>query len=521
MSEALLDVQKLDTHCDCGCETCRRQKGWLVELVVKVARAKRTTVSERLVPSGADGDGHEGPDREESESRRRRGQQPGRPGHGRRRYEHLPIGEEVTLEPPPAELVCAKCGVPCELVTEGSSAELELEIVVRRRHTRRPAYRPRCQCGRQTLIQASPRPKLIPKGLLTVGTVAWLVLLKFELGLPVQRISGMLALTGTELAPGTVAGVFKRVTPLLEALAARIRVHTADSPHLHSDETGWRLLGLAREATCRSCGWLWVLVGHDSVSFRMARTRATAELAKHLGLDPEHPQMPADRLLVLSCDRYSANLSLLRQCPEIVGALCWAHVRRDFWELREHRSLKAWARAWLERIGRLYEAHTAWNQAPGPDGSTCEQRLHGLVLAALAEIEQTLERELEAATLPAPALKALVSLDKHWLGLQPATEVRTIPLDNNPAERALRNPVIVERNCLGSASEWSAEMAAAAWTVLGTAKMAGWNPARHLTDYLDACRLAGDVPADLDRFLPWAASATDHRRWSQSEPDSS
>src|SRR6266571_5871428 len=35
--------------------------------------------------------------------------------------------------------------------------------------------------------------------------------------------------------------------PLLEALAKRIREHTATSSHLHSDETGWRFLGLARE----------------------------------------------------------------------------------------------------------------------------------------------------------------------------------------------------------------------------------------------------------------------------------
>jgi hypothetical protein len=86
----------------------------------------------------------------------------------------------------------------------------------------------------------------------------------------------------------------------------------------------------------------------------------------------------------------------------------------------------------------------------------------------------------------------------------------------------LRNSVIVERNCLGSASEWSARLAAATWTVIGTAKTAGFNPHIYLTDYLDGCRLAGGkAPADLDRFLPWSASPTDSQRWRGQALDSS
>lgn len=81
--------------------------------------------------------------------------------------------------------------------------------------------------------------------------------------------------------------------------------------------------------------------------------------------------------------------------------------------------------------------------------------------------------------------------------------------------------MIVERNCLDSAATWSARMAAACWTMLGTAKMAGWNLHRYLADCLDSCRLAGGTPSNLERFLPWSASTADQLRWSAQELDSS
>ena len=521
MSTDLLDVLKLDTGCDCGCENCRRQKDALVAGMVSLARSKRTTLSERwsgpASPTAAIGQGSEA-----AAQRRPRGQQLGEPGHGRRRYDHLLVSEEVVLAPPPEDLVCTECGLPYEEMSKGSSDEIEVGLVVRRRRTRRPAYGPRCRCQPRALVQAPAPPKLIPKGLLTVNTVAWLLIWKFELATPVQRITGMLALSGLDLAPGTVAGVFEQVTPLLEALASRIREHTASADQLHTDETGWRLLGLAREEWGRKFAWIWILVAADSVSYLVAESRSTAVLIEHLRLDPERPKLDPERSLILHCDRYSANLSLLRRCPDILGAICWAHVRRDFWELRGHPRLGEWAGQWLERIGALYHAHQLWNRCPEPDDSAPEQQLREGVGKTLGEIERALRQELALASLEPAARKVLISLDLHWPGLTVSTELRGVALDNNLAERGLRTPVILERNCLGSASLWSTRLAAACWTVLGTAKLTGWNLHRYLADYLDSCRLAAGVPADLDRFLPWSASPTERQRWRGAlEPDSS
>jgi hypothetical protein len=45
-----------------------------------------------------------------------------------------------------------------------------------------------------------------------------------------------------------------------------------------------------------------------------------------------------------------------------------------------------------------------------------------------------------------------------------------IALDNNPAERALRTPVVGRKNYYGSHAKWAAELAARVWTIAATAE---------------------------------------------------
>jgi transposase len=90
--------------------------------------------------------------------------------------------------------------------------------------------------------------------------------------------------------------------------------------------------------------------------------------------------------------------------------------------------------------------------------------------------------------------------------------------DNNPAERAIRRPVVTRRNAYGSRNDDAARLAARIWTVTATAEMAGLNVTTYLTAYLDACgRNSGKPPSgtDLERFLPWNAGPAGKEAWSQ------
>jgi transposase len=100
----------------------------------------------------------------------------------------------------------------------------------------------------------------------------------------------------------------------------------------------------------------------------------------------------------------------------------------------------------------------------------------------------------------------LATLDREWDGLAAHRDFPDLPLDNNTAERAIRTPVAGRKNYNGSGARWAAELAGRAWTILGTARLAGHNPRAYLDTYLQACATNGGKPPAgqaLEALLPW------------------
>ncbi|NNF97536.1 MAG: transposase [Halobacteria archaeon] len=64
--------------------------------------------------------------------------------------------------------------------------------------------------------------------------------------------------------------------------------------------------------------------------------------------------------------------------------------------------------------------------------------------------------------------KVCQSLLDHWSGLTLFVAHPEVPMDNNRAENTIRNPVTGRKNYYGSASLWSAELAATQFSILQT-----------------------------------------------------
>src|SRR5438270_3706499 len=102
--------------------------------------------------------------------RRRRGQQPGRPGPRRRDHAHLPaVREEHEL--PAEQCRCRRCGRPfAPLGGTEDSTLLEVEVRAYRRLLRRRRYRPTCACGAHPgVVTAPPAPRVFSKRRLGVS----------------------------------------------------------------------------------------------------------------------------------------------------------------------------------------------------------------------------------------------------------------------------------------------------------------------------------------------------------------
>lgn len=444
--------------------------------------------------------------------RRRRGQQPGAPGHGRRSYDQLPT-TEVVHRPDPEQLVCPTCGCPyAEGPGEEHSEELHWKVVLTRVIHRRPRYHRTCRCeGTKGLLTAPPPPKVIPKGRMSAGLLARVVVAKYVVGTPCSRMAMSLAMEGAELAPGTLAGLLQALAPLLSPLAAAIRGRNASSALLHVDETSWPVFVALVDGERRRW-WLWVFVGADSVAYVIRPDRSAAVVADHLGVDlaDEVPSLPGGPVVVCS-DFFSAYQRLGRSVEGFTNSWCWAHLRRHVVEAaKAHpRSCGVWGQQWLGRIGELFAAHRRLVLAePGSHGA-------GVARAELARVLHDIDatRRIESVDphTPRAAAKVLATLEREWEGLMVPIAAEG-DLDNNSAERALRSPVVGRKNYYGSGAAWSAQLAADAWSITATVALCGWNPLTHLEAYLTACAGNGGRPPEgsaLLAFLPWGADSAD------------
>jgi transposase len=454
---------------------------------------------------------------------------------GRRDYSHLPrVG--VVWDFGGGGYCCPECGTPfAGLGSDHVTEQLDWLVVVRVRADCRRRYRRACSCRVPATVTAPGPPKAIGKGLFANGFLAMLFTERYVAGRSMNSLVTGLARQGAEIAPGTLAGACAQAGALFAPLEEAITARSRGSWHLHADETTWRVFA-PREGDGPAKWWLWVFLGADTACFVMDATRSGAVLARHAGIDRETGQLTGDeddggpRRLVISSDFYAVYQSAGKKAGGLVNLYCWAHIRRYFVRAGDANpaQLGYWTAAWLERIKNLYAAHaqlmTAWAQAAAPaprEAAAAQARLDEAGAAwdkAISGIDEARKKQMTAPGLQEPAKKALATLDREWDGLTAHRDYPMIGLDNNPAERALRRPVVTRKNAYGSRNEDAARLAARIWTVTATAELAGLNVIAYLTAYLDECGRNHGKPLtgpDLERFLPWHAAPEDLRAWAQ------
>jgi transposase len=428
---------------------------------------------------------------------RNRGQQPGNAAPKRRDYSHLPVREKV-LELPAEQCVCPDCGQP--FVAHGytdDAEEIEIEVGAYRRVIRRRRYRRTCTCDGPTTIMAAPAPKLIPKGRYGVSVWVEVVLDKYFGYRPTERLLGSWRLWDLDLAPGTVTDGLRRLEILLRPIYKALQERNRQGDLHQADETRWPVF-IILEGKEGYGWWLWVLLGPDTVVFLLNVSR---------GHEVPENHYRAESRGVLVVDRYSAYkaMSWVKQ-GLVVLAFCWAHVRRDFIRVgKGWPQLKTWALEWLRRIRELYRLNR--RRLAAKRDSAEFQEADGCLRQAMAQMKKQMEAELARADLATPCRKALESLREHWVGLTRFVDDPRIPMDNNASERRGRGPAVARKNFYGSGSEWSGQLAAAAFSIFATLSMGKINPRKWLTWYFEECAAAGGkVPADIQRFLPWNLS---------------
>jgi transposase len=415
--------------------------------------------------------------------------------------EHLPR-ERVVI---PAAESCPCCGSR-KLTKLGEDITETLEVIPRQWKVIQ-TVREKFSCRECETITQPPAPfHVTPRGFAGPNLLAMILFEKFGQHQPLNRQSERYRREGIDLSLSTLADQVGACTTVLQPLYALIERHVLAAERLHGDDTTVPIL--AKGKTIK--GHIWTYVRDD----RPFAGRAPPAALYYASRDRRH-EHPARHLHgftgILQADAYSGYNELYdpsRAEGPITAALCWAHARRQFFELvdiaanaRRGKNAAAISPIALDAIKRI---DALFDIERGINGQSAEERLRvrreqsaPLVMALEAWLREQRSRLSRSSAVAEPIDYML----RRWDRFARFIDDGRVCLTNNAAERALRGFALGRKSWLFAGSERGAERAAVMTTLIMTAKMNGVDPQAWLADVL--ARINDHAIHRLDELLPW------------------
>lgn len=210
----------------------------------------------------------------------------------------------------------------------------------------------------------------------------------------------------------------------------------------------------------------------------------------------------------LTCDGYQAYHSLNEK---ITVSGCFAHARRRFEaaltplkkEFTKEQLKETVAHQALTRIGILYKVEELIRDKTPEERYKERQKQSRPVVDALFEWLHSMEASTDRSSLIGDAVLYTLNQEVY---LRRYLEDGRLSIDNNSAERAIKNFAVGRRNWLFAKSIRGADASAIVYSIVETALLNGLKPYLYLTYVLEKLPQAGPFPKpkELDRLLPWS-----------------
>lgn len=407
---------------------------------------------------------------------------------------HLPkIERVIDIE----SRICPCCGGDLHAIGEDKS--VRLHTIPAQRYalvTRRPKYA--CRACEEGVHQAPAPPSLVEGGLPTEATIAHMLVAKYADHLPIYRQWQMLQREGVDIDRSVLIGWVGRGAWALKPIAARMLEKLKASTKLFCDETTAPVLDPGRGRTKK--GYLWAIARDDrpwggseppGVVYCYAPGRGGEHIIRRLaGFEG-----------VLQVDGYSAYNALAdaRFDGSVSLAFCWAHVRREFYDIAQDSNAPI-AQEALVRIAALYAVEA---RIRGTSDYARRAVRQAETRPLIESFKTWLEAKLSAVSKKSGIAEAIRYALKRWDGLTLFLEDGRIEIDNNTVERSMRPIALNRKNALFAGSDEGGELWGVVASIIETCKLNGVEPHAYLTDVLT--KIAGGWPNKrLDELLPWA-----------------
>jgi len=426
----------------------------------------------------------------------------GQPGQSRRPALRKPLPEHLPRETVLHEPVFAcRCGCtdPKRLTKLGEDVTEVLEKIPARLKVIRHV-RPRYACRACEAVLQAPAPDLpVDKGRPGPGLLAHVLVSKYLDGLPLYRLSAILAREGVEIERQTLADWVGRGAWWLRRLAEAIGAYAMSRGIVWTDDTPVAVLAPGRGRTREGRFWVyafdprpWQGTGPPVAFYRYSPDRRGERPRGHF----------EDFEGWLHADGYAGYDALARprgnRPPQVIHVACWAHARRKLFEVFQ-ATKSSMAEEALQRIAALYVIEAEIG------GQTAEQRLAARQARSKPLLDDlqgwmlTQRRQLSGKSALGKALQYALN---RWEALARYLDDGRLSIDNNLAERLLRGIALSRKNFLFLGSDAGGDRAAIIYTVAETAKLNGLDPEAYIATVLD--RLARGHTIDrLDELLPW------------------
>ena len=286
-------------------------------------------------------------------------------------------------------------------------------------------HRLRCPCCRGLTI--ATLPDAIGSSAFGPGLQAAVVTLTARNRISRRGIAELARdLFGLRLSTGAVDAICQRTSAALAGPHLQLQDWVLDQGSVHVDETGRRTAGDSRA--------LWTLTSEHAASF---------QIAEHCNREQFDLLIGGYEGIIVS-DRWPGYNHL----DPATRQVCWSHLQRDF---RRHSEglaeQQAFGEQGLELTARVFRA---WR---GSHDHHNRRRLK----AEIGEIGQALRPLLEHAARKSPRTRHhrrfANNLLKVWPALWTFATHPNVEPTNNPAERALRGPVIHRKLSQGTRSD--------------------------------------------------------------------
>jgi transposase len=352
---------------------------------------------------------------------------------------------------------------------EGLYAESKLIEIYEKRYFevlhKRAKYKTKKEIGPgKVMMITAGGPALVKPGMSYSPSFAVSVVIdKYEYHLPLERQRRKMSSLGLDVEVKTLYGLCEAVSEHCSAIIPRIKSEMfKDFCGLHMDETPWPILGADKN------GYMWVMTNRLGVIYQFEPTRSGAVAEEMLkGYSGS----------VVS-DAFS-GYSRFKGRKDIRLGFCWSHVRREFYDRREHYPEEA-KRA-LELIDPLFHIE---NKVSDMEELRVLRQTESLV--QVEKIRDWLF-EIKPKYRPSEGItKAIAYALGNWTELTLFLKDLTVQISNNSAERSLRPVVMGRKNFGGSKTINGADTAASIYSVIETCKRLGLEPTEYLKYLIEA-----------------------------------